>query len=348
MTGTDVPISRHEPVTHQPAKTACAKVGVIIPVYNRPAIVLEAIHCVLRQSAKVHRLVIVDDGSTDATSANIDAHITEQNPAFEVKLIRQPRGGVSAARNRAAAELTDCDVLAMIDSDDLWPNDYLSRMVEPFARDASVAASFCDQQFVDTRTGQHRHRDLSVYASDTTRRMFLYGPPTPSCTVVRGDLFRKLGGYDQTLTCSEDYDLHLRLSLEGRWAYVPGLKVQIRRATGVDQVTAHHLTEIRDVRIATQRTMMLERFVCELGGYQAMPRRVWRTALARQWLGLAALLREGGHGPEAGWCSLRAVKCAPWNLCAWSSLLRDRPIRGTRAPSKVFDSASTLLGRSDT
>lgn len=291
------------------------KIGVITPVYNRPEIVLDAIRCVAAQSHKPDRLVVVDDGSTDTTAANIEACFDTLDPSFECKLVRQQRAGVSAARNRAAKELEDCDLLAMIDSDDLWPDDYLERMSAPFS-DANVAASFCDQVFVNTRDGSRRERDLSVYATDTTRRMFLYGPPTPSCTVIRGSLFRKLGGYDQSLTCSEDYDLHLRLSLEGRWAYVPNLNVQIRRATGVEAVTAHHLTEVRDLHIGTQRALMLERFARELGGCKAMPWRAWRAMLERTWQTQGEAYQDAGEASAASWCFRKAWINGIWSPAA--------------------------------
>ncbi len=299
---------------------ADVKVGVILPVYNRPRIALEAIDCVFRQTAPPDRLVIVDDGSTDATAANIAVKLAEFDSSFAAMLVRQPRGGVSAARNHAARLCQDCHILAMIDSDDLWPDDYLEKMVEPLVRDPDAVASFCDQVFVDTRTADQRRRDLSVYATDTTRRMFLYGPPTPSCTVIRGELFRKLGGYDQTLTCSEDYDLHLRLSLEGRWAYVPELSVRIRRATGKDDVTAHHLTEVNDARIATQRVRMLERFACQLGGRERMPWRAWREGLAQQWAEQGRVLRKMDKPAEAKWCFARALRYACWLAGPWSGL----------------------------
>jgi cellulose synthase/poly-beta-1,6-N-acetylglucosamine synthase-like glycosyltransferase len=306
------------------SRSAENRIGVIIPVYNRPKLVLDAITCVAQQTRPPHRLLIVDDGSTDQTVANIDTLLARLQPAFEVKLIQQARGGVSTARNRAANELTDCKVLAMIDSDDLWPVDYLARMVPPMQTDVGVAATFCDQSFLNTIDGSRRHRDLAVYANDTTRRMFLYGPPTPSCTVIRGDLFRKLGGYDQSLTCSEDYDLHLRLSLEGRWAYVPGVTVTMRRATGESRVTARHLTELKDVRITTQRVMMLDRFARELSGRRAMPWRGWRQALARQWSEQGRVLREHGEVAQAVWCYGRAVETAPWLIAAWTGFIATR------------------------
>ncbi len=318
-------------------KEPCASIGVVIPVYNRPRLIVDAIDCVIAQSRRPQRLVIVDDGSTDATAANIEKHLAERPPPFEVRLVRQERSGVSAARNRAVHELEECDILAMIDSDDLWPSDYLERMSQPLMDDAAAAATFCDQRFVDTQTGDSRHRDLAIYATQTTRRMFLYGPPTPSCTVLRGDLFRRLGGYDQTLTCSEDYDLHLRLSLEGRWVHVPGIEVQIRRATGVNDVTAHHLTEIRDRCIVTQRIVMLERFVRVHGGARRMTGREWRTALGRQWIQHGRALASQGSVGEAAWCYQRALRAAPWLVAGWTGYTSTRLRRSATPPPTDVD-----------
>jgi hypothetical protein len=187
-----------------------------------------------------------------------------------------------------------------------------------------AVAAFCDQVFVDTRSGTRRHRDLSIYAADTTRRMFLYGPPTPSCTVIRNDVFQKLGGYDQSLTCSEDYDLNLRLSLEGQWVHVPSPVVTMRRASGETNVSAHHLTEVSDPRIGIQRAMMLDRFARKLGGRKAMRRRTWRNALGRHWLSQGQTLQGQGEHGRAAWCFRRAVWLAPWLGRAWRGLFNTR------------------------
>src|SRR5438128_2574950 len=104
-------------------------VAAIIPVLNRPRAILDALHSVAAQQLPPARLIVVDDGSTDQTPDVVQSWIDDTAPAFECRLIRQPNRGVAAARNRAAAEAGDCEFLAWLDSDDLWPADYLQRMI---------------------------------------------------------------------------------------------------------------------------------------------------------------------------------------------------------------------------
>ncbi len=97
------------------------EVSVIIPTYNRCAMVREAIASVLAQRDVNFELIVVDDGSTDGTSemlAGLDGIIVE----------RTAHRGPAAARNRGVARAT-APLIAFLDSDDLWVPDKLSRQL---------------------------------------------------------------------------------------------------------------------------------------------------------------------------------------------------------------------------
>ncbi|MBI3344773.1 MAG: glycosyltransferase family 2 protein [Gammaproteobacteria bacterium] len=87
--------------------------SVIIAVYNGAATLARAIDSVLAQSHPVHELIVVNDGSTDAT-AQVVAHYGER-----LRYLHQPNAGVSAARN-AGARLATGDWLAFLDADDIY------------------------------------------------------------------------------------------------------------------------------------------------------------------------------------------------------------------------------------
>ena len=97
------------------------QVSVIIPTYNRAALVGEAIGSVLAQSWRGFELLVVDDGSTDDTREILTAF------GAAIKVIRHPRRrGVSAARN-AGIQAAKGEWLAFLDSDDLWLSPKLER-----------------------------------------------------------------------------------------------------------------------------------------------------------------------------------------------------------------------------
>ncbi|MBF0522035.1 MAG: glycosyltransferase family 2 protein [Candidatus Omnitrophica bacterium] len=95
------------------------KVSVIISLYNKEKYIARAVQSVLRQSVQDFEIVIVDDGSTDngiATVKNIQDD--------RLRLIEQPNGGVSAARNKGIDE-AKAELVAFLDADDEWLPDFL-------------------------------------------------------------------------------------------------------------------------------------------------------------------------------------------------------------------------------
>ncbi len=96
--------------------------SVVIPTFNRSALVTRAINSVLSQTYPPSEIIVVDDGSTDDTPAVI------QRFGERVRYLRQERGGASKARNYGVAEAAS-DWIAFLDSDDVWVEDYLCRML---------------------------------------------------------------------------------------------------------------------------------------------------------------------------------------------------------------------------
>lgn len=98
------------------------KVSVIMPAYNSELYIRESIDSVLAQSLTDFELIVVDDGSTDAT-AEIVQGVTDQR----VRLIRQPNQGVSVARN-TGLEAARGQFITFLDSDDLYYSDFLKTL----------------------------------------------------------------------------------------------------------------------------------------------------------------------------------------------------------------------------
>jgi glycosyltransferase involved in cell wall biosynthesis len=100
------------------------KVSIVMPTYNRAGLIMETIRSVVRQTYSNWELIIVDDGSTDNT-ADIVAGINDNR----IKFYKERRTGLVGKIKNAAIEKTNGDLIAFIDSDDLWEETKLEKQV---------------------------------------------------------------------------------------------------------------------------------------------------------------------------------------------------------------------------
>ena len=108
---------------HQDVKP---RVSIIIPTFNRSAIVPNAIESVFRETYSDYELIVVDDGSTDDTRDRLQEYVAR------IKYVYQANRGVSAARN-AGTKLARGEWIAFLDSDDVWHPTKLERQFEALA-----------------------------------------------------------------------------------------------------------------------------------------------------------------------------------------------------------------------
>jgi len=181
------------------------KVSVIIPTHNRRDFVREALASVLAQTYQDFELVIVDDGSTDATRAIVQEF-------SRIQYVFQDNRGVSAARNRGVA-LSSGELLAFLDSDDLWQPRKLAMQIEFFA--AHPEAQICQTEEIWVRNGVrvNPHSKHKKPTGDIFARSLQLCLVSPSAVMIRRTFFKRMGGFDETLPACEDYDLWLRIAV---------------------------------------------------------------------------------------------------------------------------------------
>lgn len=179
-------------------------ISVIIPTYNRAAYIAEAIASVTAQTWAQLELILVDDGSTDETAAILAALAAEPQRA-PLRIIRQDNAGPGAARNAGVA-VAGGDLLAFLDSDDLWLPDKLSRQM----------AVLQERPEIDAVYG-HAEQFLSPELSVAERARFAHldgcvvpAPIAPSLLIRRG-AFARVGPFDPTLRIGVDMDWYARL-----------------------------------------------------------------------------------------------------------------------------------------
>lgn len=210
-----LPASAHDPIA-----------SVVIPAFNAAETIVSTVDSALRQSEPALEVVVVNDGSTDATG-EIVGRIDDPR----VRLVNQSNCGLPAARN-AGIRASRGTYVAFLDSDDLLLPDFLQLGIEALRTMARPGFAYTDAYVLDDATGRVRE----------TSAMAQFQPPIPPpedsadfllalmrinfvyvSTIVPRDVLEVTEGFNESLTSCEDYDLWLRILVDGRQAaWVPG------------------------------------------------------------------------------------------------------------------------------
>lgn len=180
-------------------------VSVVIPTYNRAWILSEAIDSVLDQDFKDFELIVVDDGSTDATQDLLSKY------GHRIRIIEKENGGVSSARNRGILSAKG-KLIAFLDSDDVWLPRKLTHQVNLFREDPHILISQTEEIWI--RNGRRvnpgrRHQKVSGMIFKNSLDLCLV---SPSAVMMNRKIFDDIGLFDEDLPACEDYDLWLRIS----------------------------------------------------------------------------------------------------------------------------------------
>ncbi len=212
-------------------------VSVILPVYNRAALVERALASVLQQSYRDLEVLVVDDGSTDGTAAQVAAH-----PDPRVRLIRRDRNyGQASARNLGVARAQGW-LLAFQDSDDEWLPEKLARQVALLAPRHDLAMVYGDlvripqsgSPFVISAPDLVRGRIMDDRASGYAS----YGLGIQTC-LIRSSVMRELGGFRDNMRCFEDLEFFLRLTRRYTACRLAEPLVRYHDVPGVSKISKH-------------------------------------------------------------------------------------------------------------
>ena len=185
-------------------------VDILLPMYNEEKVVIDTIRNLLKIQYSTFSIIVVDDGSTDASYDIVKEHF-DDHPC--VRLIRQPNAGKSAALNRAIS-LSQAEILVSIDADTWVRPDAIGRLVEYFAdkRVAAVAGFIKVGNRVNLLTDMQYFEYVSIWNNDRA-----CSDVVNSILVVPGALgaFRRsavdaVGGF-RSEAMAEDTELTLRL-----------------------------------------------------------------------------------------------------------------------------------------
>lgn len=192
-------------------------VSVIIPAYNRKDYIRQTVDSVLEQSCAPLELLVVDDGSTDGTLEILQSY------GDKIRLLQHPNGenkGQAAALNLGLKHLCG-EFIAILDSDDYWSEDFLEKML-PFIQERPECGMVYSSGFAVDEKGNklynlfpknhQEHNRLGDILLDCYLCL-------PGESLVRRQVYEKVGGFDESLRAGQDHDMCIRLAENTKLAY---------------------------------------------------------------------------------------------------------------------------------
>jgi glycosyltransferase involved in cell wall biosynthesis len=180
-------------------------VSVIIPTFNRSGMVREAVESVVSQTCGEFELIVVDDGSTDDTVAALKPY------SASLRLVRQENRGVSAARNSGAA-VAGGELLAFLDSDDLWLPEKLAVQLSYLRTFPEAAVCHTEELWIRNGRRVNPRKKHAKAEGRAFMRLLRESLISPSSVILRRSVFDEAGGFDESLPACEDYALWLALA----------------------------------------------------------------------------------------------------------------------------------------
>ncbi|MBD5356056.1 MAG: glycosyltransferase family 2 protein [Bacteroides sp.] len=187
-----------------------SKVSVIIPVLNRKDLLLRCLDSIGKQTHRPLELIIVDNGSTDGTpEAAVEWGEVHASKDFEVRILREAKPGACAARNKGLNEATG-ELALFFDSDDTMRHDLISLAVREFEKqpDTDIVCWKCELHQLDgsiRRPPFTPEKALECHLIHALLRTQGY--------MARTVAFRSAGGWDESLSCWNDWELGVRMLL---------------------------------------------------------------------------------------------------------------------------------------
>ncbi|MGH2806449.1 MAG: glycosyltransferase family 2 protein [Actinomycetota bacterium] len=224
-------------------------IGVVIPAYQVERWVERCLRSVLDQSVPADEIVVVDDGSTDATPALASA-------MDGVTLVQQENGGLAAARN-AGTRASSSDWIFFLDADDMMLPDAIAAYQDAIERwpNASVIDPAYESEYPDGRVVRPPHAPDRAYRREHLTSVIRRNPLTANAVIKR-----ELAGrypYDTSYRACEDLKLWFTLLLDAHEIVQMGVPTT-RRSIGREGALSNRILTMRRCRSAVFRELWRE------------------------------------------------------------------------------------------
>lgn len=243
-------------------------IDVIIPTYNTAHFIAEAISSVQHQTYRPQQILVVDDGSTDATESIVST--LKQTSTIPLIYIQKENGGPNSARNMGLAHAT-APLVAFLDADDRWGPTKLEQQVRLFKKDTGGTLGLVYANYKNIDTKGNDRPDIPTVALDINIRGNAFTHLLPgnkilgsaSNVLIRRSVFETVGMFDEALRIGEDWDMWLRIAEKFEIDYVNEVLAGIRRH---DTNQTNHIS-----KLIVGDSAFIEKWVPRIAGRYPIP-----------------------------------------------------------------------------
>ena len=202
-------------------------ISVVIPVFNGEITIQETIESVLNQTFSDFEIIVINDGSTDST-LEIVSNILDPR----LNVLTYPNAGLAASRNRGIT-LSKGEYIAFLDADDLWTPDKLEAQLDLLQANSEAAVAYSWTNCIDKQNSFLRRGYYLSVSGEVYQHLLLTNfLENGSNPLIRHQALKAVGGFDESLKSSEDWEMYLRLAARYHFVAVSSPQILYRISVG--------------------------------------------------------------------------------------------------------------------
>ena len=204
-----------------------ATISVIIPVFNGEKTIRETIDSVLGQTFSDFELIIINDGSKDTT-----LEVVQKISDPRLKIFSYQNLGLAVSRNRGIANATG-EYVSFIDADDLWTSDKLEAQYQALQETPNAAVAYSWTNCINQESSFLRRGYYLSFSGEVYHYLLLTNfLENGSNPLIRHQALKAVGGFDESLKSSEDWEMYLRLAAHYKFVAVESPQILYRISAG--------------------------------------------------------------------------------------------------------------------
>jgi len=247
-------------------------ISVVIPMYNSEETIGDCICSVINQSRGdiIDEIIVVDDGSEDNSVLVVEKLSANDQ---RIKIIKKKNGGVSSARN-AGIRKAKAKWIALLDSDDIWLSQKIEEQWKQIEQYPQIRFIGCNRNKENVRWGKKIHDNLYQLS---LRHILIRNWPHTSTALIRRDVFKKVGLFNEKMRYAEDGDMWNRIACSYPLYYIPvsyeiagGYKVPYGESGLSSNLKGMYEGNIRNIKVLRSKGIISPQFYTFLRFYYSI------------------------------------------------------------------------------